>query len=152
MEQAFNLIDLAQKSMIKLHEGLTIQQLNHIPKGFNNNLVWNFAHAVASMQMLCYVRPGLQMRLNESFVNSYKIGTKPETFVTIDEYNSFKELATEGLDKLKEDYQNNYFDAFKPFTTGSGIEMRSFDFVLRYVGFHFGMHQGMSIAIKKMLN
>ena len=80
-----------------MHEGLTIEQLNKVPDGFNNNLVWNYAHIVASMQMLCYLRAGLPARLDEEFVHAYKIGTKPEKFVTVEEYNQFREFAASGI-------------------------------------------------------
>lgn len=151
MENAFNLIDFAQQNILKMHEGLTIQQLNKVPPGLNNNLVWNYAHTIASVQMICYFRAGLPIRLNEEFVNKYKAGTKPEAFVTIEEYNSFRELGIEGLEKLKADYGNNFFSGFKPFTTITGFHMPNFDYAIRYVGHHFGVHQGVTSVIKKLV-
>ncbi|MEO5564755.1 MAG: DinB family protein [Chitinophagaceae bacterium] len=151
MEHGFNIIDLAQNNIIRLHEGLSIQQLNKVPTGFNNNLVWNFAHVVASLQNICYVRAGLTPRLKESFIINYKVGTKPEAFVTAEQYDSFKELAIEGLSKLKEDYNNNHFKDFKPFTTVTGVAMNDIDFAIRYVGMHHGIHQGVSTALIKVV-
>jgi hypothetical protein len=151
MKEQFQIIDLAQQNMIKLLDSLSIEQINRVPEGFNNNLIWNFAHVVASLQMLCYVRGGMQMRLDENFVNAYKIGTKPEAFVTAEEYERFKQLAADGLNKLKEDYANNFFRDFKPFTTATGVSMATIEFVITYVCLHHGNHQGWCIALKKLV-
>jgi hypothetical protein len=32
----------------------TLEQLNKIPEGYNNNLIWNIAHVVVVQQMLVY--------------------------------------------------------------------------------------------------
>lgn len=151
MENAFKLIEFGQQIILKQHEGLTIQQLNKVPEGLNNNLVWNYAHTIASVQMICYFRGGLPIRLNEEFVNKYKAGTKPESFVSIEEYNSFRELGIQGLEILKADYSNGFFAAFKPWTTLSGFPIPDFDYAIRYAGHHFGLHLGVSNVIKKLV-
>ena len=151
MENAFKLIEFGQQNILKMHEGLTIQQLNKVPQGLNNNLVWNYAHTIASVQMICYFRAGLPIRLNEEFVNKYKAGTKPEAFVSIEEYNSFRDLAIEGLEKLKADYSNSFFAGFKPFKTIAGFDIPDFDYAIRYAGHHFGVHQGVTTVIKKLV-
>jgi hypothetical protein len=151
MNEQFKIIDLAQQNMIKLLDSLSIEQINRIPDGYNNNLIWNFAHVIASLQMLCYVRAGLPARLDENFVSAYKIGTKPEAFVTTEEYQRIKQLAADGLNQLKEDYTNNFFRDFKPFTTAAGVAMSDIDFVITYVCFHHGNHQGYCIALKRLV-
>ena len=151
MEQQFKIIGLAQQNLIKLLDSLDIEQINKIPDGFNNNLVWNFAHIVASLQMLCYARPGLPLRLDESFVYSFKIGTRPEKFISKEEYNQFKLLADKGLDQLKEDYRNGFFKDFKPYVTGAGVAMQDIDFAITYVCLHNGIHLGAANALKRMV-
>jgi hypothetical protein len=150
-EQQFFLIDMAQRNFARLLDGLTLQQINKVPDGFRNNLVWNFGHVVASLQMLCYGRPGLSLRLNEAFVHSYKVGTKPEKFVTAEEYDLIKQLASQGLDALRDDYNNGYFKDFKPYVTMTGIPIDNIDFAIRYVGVHHGIHQGYSTALKNLV-
>ena len=34
----------SRKLTLKVIEGLTIEQLNKIPTGFSNNIIWNFCH------------------------------------------------------------------------------------------------------------
>lgn len=150
-EEQFFLIDMAQRNIIKLLDGLTIQQINKIPDGFRNNLVWNFAHVVASLQWICYGRQGLPLRLSEEFVHAYKFGTKPEKFVEAEEYEQIKQLATQGLEALRNDYNNGYFGEFKPYVTMSGMPVDNIDFAIRYVGFHHGLHQGYATALKNLV-
>lgn len=151
MEQQFNIIGLAQENLARLLDGLGIDQINRIPQGFNNNLIWNFGHIISALQMLCYGRAGLPLRLDENFVHTYKVGTKPSAFITMEEYGQIKQLAAEGLAKLKEDYRNNHFSTFKPYTTSTGIAINTIDYAIHYVALHHGMHQGYSTALKKLV-
>jgi hypothetical protein len=151
MTQAFNIIEQAQHSYLKIHQGLSIEQLNNIPEGFKNNLVWNYAHIVSSLQMLCYGRSGLALRVNDTFVQAYKVGTKPEGFVDETTYATYQTYAAESLAKLKEDYASGYFAQFKPFTTSTGFEINDIETAIMYVVQHHGMHLGYSMAIKKLV-
>lgn len=151
MENQFAILELAQNNLAKLLDSLTEEQINKVPEKYSNNLIWNFAHIISSLQMLCYWRSGLPVRLNEEFVHAYKVGTKPEKYITLQEYATIKEYAAEGLAKLKEDYANEVFSAFKPFVTSTGLQVNSFDFGIEYVIQHHGMHLGYSMAIKKLV-
>ena len=51
MQSQFHIIKENRKLFIRMMEELTIEQLNEIPTGFNNNMAWNFGHAVVSFQM-----------------------------------------------------------------------------------------------------
>lgn len=61
---------------------LTIDQLNRIPEGFNNNIIWNLAHLVSVQQGVCYLRAGEPLSVEESFYHAYKPGTRPAAAVT----------------------------------------------------------------------
>ncbi len=151
MEKQFQLIGIAQQNFIQLMEGLSMEQLNKIPGGYKNNLVWNFAHTLSALQMLCYGRPGLALRLDEIFVHKYNVGTKPETPVTGEEFNKIKQFAQKGLQQLEEDYRQNHFENFTPYSTSSGIAVADIDFAINYVILRHGMHHGYAMAIKKLV-
>jgi hypothetical protein len=151
MNQQFEIIRLAQESFIRTLDSVSIEQINKVPQGFTNNMIWNFAHVIASLQMLCYFRPGLSLRLDETFVNKYKVGTRPEGFVPAEEYETIKQLAGKGLETLREDYRNGYFNQFKSYTTSTGLAVPDPDFAIRYTGFHHGLHQGYANALKKLV-
>jgi hypothetical protein len=67
-------------------ENYTLEQLNKVPEGFNNNLIWNIAHIIVVVQqMLVYNLSGLPMMASPEMVEKYKRGTKPEADVTQEE-------------------------------------------------------------------
>ena len=66
--------------LIKMLNELSTEQLNKVPAGFNNNIIWNAAHMVAAQQGICYKRSGEQMKIEEDFFQAYKPDTKPEKF------------------------------------------------------------------------
>ena len=39
----------------------SLEQLNAVPEGFNNNILWNIAHTMVTHQLLMYKRSGLAM-------------------------------------------------------------------------------------------
>jgi hypothetical protein len=151
MQEDFDLIHTAQQNFITMLDGLSLDQINKVPQGYNNNLIWNFAHVIASLQGLCYVRQGLKAPLDENFINKYKGGTKPEGSVDAEQYATIKVYALEGINKLRADYKAGVFASFKPFTTMSGFNISSADYAIKYVAFHHGIHTGYAMAIKKLV-
>src|SRR5688500_5324635 len=85
---------------------LSIEQLNKIPAGFNNNIIWNLGHLVAAQQGVCYVRSDLKPRVSDEFFNKYKNGSKPEAFLNDKDLKEIKELLFSTLDVLRQDYEN----------------------------------------------
>jgi hypothetical protein len=63
-------------------KGYSLAQLNSIPQGHNNNLIWNIAHIIVVQQMLVYKLSGLPMKISDTLVEKYKKGTKPEQDAT----------------------------------------------------------------------
>lgn len=88
---------------------LTIEQLNEVPKGFNNNIIWNMGHLIATQQIVCYRRAGVEPMLDADFINAYAPGTKPEKFVTAEKVASIQELFFSTLDRFEEDLQSGQF-------------------------------------------
>jgi hypothetical protein len=43
-----------QNNSISNASGIYFEQLNTIPEGYNNNLIWNIAHIIVVQQMLVY--------------------------------------------------------------------------------------------------
>ncbi len=153
MNEVFDFIINSRKAFIKLIDGLTIGELNKIPSGFSNNIIWNFGHIVVSTQTLCYVRTGiLQDATSVKFNEYYKKDTKPSYTVTEEEVEELKAIALESIEKIKEDYAKGTFTNITPFLTSTyGVQLNSIEEVLITTIGHDNVHFGYASALKKQL-
>lgn len=153
MQQIFDFIIDARKAFIKLVDSLTIEQLNKIPDGFNNNIIWNFGHIVVSTQSLCYVRTGVLPDANTiKFNEFYKKGTKPSYIATAGEVAELKLIALESLEKIKADYLEGKLSKVVPFATSTfEVELNSVEEILITTIGHDNLHFGYASALKKLM-
>lgn len=56
---------------------LTTQQVNHIPPGFNNNIIWNMGHLLVISEDILYGSIEAKRPLHEFEIIGFKRGTKP---------------------------------------------------------------------------
>ncbi len=56
----------------------SLEDLNKIPKGFKNNIIWNIAHSIVTQQRLVYHFSGVPMLVSQAMVAQFKNGTQPE--------------------------------------------------------------------------
>jgi hypothetical protein len=49
----------ARQFLLDQIAGLTTEELNQIPRGLNNNIIWNLAHLISGQQGIFYARAGL---------------------------------------------------------------------------------------------
>jgi uncharacterized damage-inducible protein DinB len=80
MSLQFDLIRKPRLTLLTQIESLSLEQLNTVPAGFNNNIIWNLGHMVAAQCGIWYKRAGLALPdgVTEEFFETYKPGTKPE--------------------------------------------------------------------------
>jgi len=132
-------------------EKYTLEELNKVPEGFNNNLIWNIAHVVATQQLLVYKLSGLPMIVSEDLVDKYKKGTKVEGDVTKEEVDLIKSLLFSTLEKTKEDYEKGEFKNYNTYTTSTNSTMTSVEEAIAFNNFHEGIHLGYILALKRAL-
>ena len=51
MNKAIERLKNPRMMLIKMLNELSTEQLNKVPAGFNNNIIWNAAHMVAAQQI-----------------------------------------------------------------------------------------------------
>ena len=71
MTRAIEILQNPRKLILDTISNLTIDQVNKIPEGFNNNIIWNLGHMIASQQGLCYKRTGTALRVSDDFFKTY---------------------------------------------------------------------------------
>jgi hypothetical protein len=152
IDKTLDIIARSREKFLALTADLSIEQLNKIPAGFNNNIVWNFAHLIATPQVLCYKLSGLPFTVEEAFVNRYRKETKPEGFVTAAEWEENKALYTLSQNRLIEDYKAGMLGFHTTYTSSYPCELSSIEDALQFSSVHDGMHIGVAIALKKLVN
>ena len=129
-----------------------MDDLNKIPQGFNNNIIWNIGHIVVTQQLLAYKLSGLPMIVSDSMVAKYMKDTKPEGFVEQQEVDEIKQLLFSTVEKTKEDFDNDFFKDFKEYTVSTtGNTLINIDDSFQFILFHEGMHLGYVMALFRAL-
>ena len=140
-----------RQALLNLIQDLTVEELNEIPAGFNNNIIWNVAHLTAAQQGVCYLRAGLDLKIEEQYFLFYKPESKPEQFVNAEEVEKIKQMLLSTLDQLQADHQQNVFTNYIPWTTRYGVNIKNIEEALDFLPFHEGLHLGYIMALKRVV-
>lgn len=140
-----------RKNMFDAVEHLSNEQLNIIPEGFGNNLIWNLGHTIVTHQLLCYSLAGEKPHVSNEMIAAYRKGTRPAGTVSDDEIKLIKELAYSTIDLCKTDIENNIFKNYKDYPTSYGITLTSFQDALIFNNVHEGMHFGNVLSMRKLV-
>ena len=139
-----------RKFFNKFLENMSLNDLNKIPTGFNNNIIWNIGHVLVTQQLLAYKLSGLPMMVSESLISKYMKDTKPEGDVSQTEVDEIKELLFATIEKTKADYNNNAFNNFNTYTVSTtGNTLTNIDESFEFILFHEGMHLGYIMALSR---
>jgi hypothetical protein len=151
MKKGIERIKMTRIYLLNLIDGLTTEQLNEIPAGYNNNIIWNLGHLIASQQSICYLRSGLKIFVDEEYLASYKPGTTPNKLVTSVEVIQMKKLFITAIDQFDTDFEEDLFSNHPYWKTNYGIEVGNMEDALSFVLFHEGLHVGYIMALRRLL-
>jgi hypothetical protein len=147
---AIPLIKYGRNGFLKLIEGLTPEQLNKVPQGFNNNLIWNLGHLIATQQQICYKRGGQNPAISDDVIETYSQGTKPNAPLSADAIQWLKDEAVNTLDQLEKDVTAGVFKDYPEYTiTKNNIPVKTINDALDFLAFHESMHWGYAQALKR---
>lgn len=151
MHEAFDITTQSRKVLENYLQNYSLEQLNKVPQGFNNNLIWNISHIIVVQQLLVYKLSGLPTMVSDEMIAKYQKGTKPESDVTQKEADEIKALLFETINQTKADFDNQIFKNYHQFTNNQGFAIRNDEGAIAYNNYHEAMHLGMMMSIKKFL-
>lgn len=151
MDFTFKAIKQTRQNIINLLNQFAPEELNEIPKGFKNNLIWNTGHCAITFYRLCYNPCGLELPLGSDKFDEYIKGTEPETEADIEKIGSIITLLNEGLTRVMNDYYEDVFANYKPYTTSYGVKLNNINEAIAFNLAHEALHLGYMMAIKKLL-
>ena len=151
MKTTFTIWETSRNLYLKYLEAYSLEQLNKIPEGFSNNLIWNIAHIIVSQQKLVYTLSGLPMHISQEMLEKYQNGSKPDGKVTQQEVDEIKQLLTTLVNQTKSDYENGIFKEFNSYQTKTGFYLSTLNEAIRFNNYHEGIHLGIMMQIKKFV-
>ncbi len=153
MTKIIEVIKACRSKWLTMLDGLTVDQLNKVPTGFNNNLAWQFGHVIVSQQILCYRLAGQKFVINDEFIDRYKNGSKPESYISEAEIDLLKGYMLSTIDQLEIDLKNGVFDNYTPYTISTyvGFTLENVNDALIFIVSHDALHYGCSISMKKLV-
>jgi len=152
MDFTFQVLNNTRGIFKKIIENNTLEDLNKIPDGFNNNIIWNIAHILVTEQLLAYKLSGLESSLSDEMINSYRKDTKPNSDLSQAEVDEIKDLLLPILEKTKEDYYDDVFENYNAYTVSTtGNTLNNVDEALQFAAIHEGLHYGYVLALLKAI-
>lgn len=151
MNSVFEVQKTIREILLKILDNHSLEQLNKIPTGFSNNLIWNIAHCVSTQQLLVYKLSGLPMTVSEEFINKYRKETKPEGDVSQAEVDEIRILLSTTLEQVQKDYADGIFQTYTEYTTSMGYTLKNINGALDFNNYHEGIHTGIAMSIRKFV-
>jgi hypothetical protein len=154
MEKKLNQLKNLRLFVLRQIDGLTSEQLNLIPEGYNNNIIWNLGHLVAASQAICYIRAGLPVTIDDKYFFPFLTNTKPVGFLATEEIEVIKGLSISTLDALQSDIESNIFINYRKSENIErvyGIELLSIEDAIDFLLYHEGFHTGYIAGLKRLL-
>lgn len=151
MKETFEITETSRRLLQHLIEPLTLAQLNKMPDGFNNNIIWNVGHIIVVQQMLVYNLSGLPMQVSADLVSKYKKGTQPMEPATEADVTLLKELLFSTIAQTQRDFDNAVFKNFMEYKVMTGFVIKNVKDAIAFNYYHEAIHTGVIMSLKKLV-
>ena len=152
MNTFFKTLRYNRAEMTKLLENLSADQLNYIPEGFNNSIIWNIGHMMVTQQLLFYALSGIPVNVDQIYIDKYRKGTRPTPhYASAEEITYIKDQLTPLIEQTEKDFDSGIFKTYEEYPTSSGITLLNIEDALIYNTFHEGIHHGVVLSLKKCI-
>lgn len=151
MESTFNILKTSRLLINRLLDKFSPEQLNKIPTGFNNNLIWHLGHIVVTQQSIIYKSANLPMYISDELFEKYMPGTKPTAAVSEEEIATLRQLLIALPEKAIEDWENQRFETFNQRTTGTGFYLGNQTDAFAFANYHEALHLGYMMSMARLV-
>ena len=151
MDWAFDITIKTRKFLNSFIENLPLSELNKVPDGFNNNIIWNIAHVIVIQQLLVYNLSGLPTIVSKEMIDSYRKGTRPLRDLNQAEVDAISNLLFSTIEKTKDDYDSKLFQTYNQYTVTTKNTISNVEEAIEFNNFHEGIHLGYILALRKSI-
>ena len=149
MEKIIPYVLQNRRYILSVSRNLTIEQLNEVPRGFNNSIIWNIGHMTAVQLEMYYLMTGNVLKVEDKYHAAFRIGTHP-FWVDAEEIIKIKQLHLQTLGQLNEDYQAGLFREFESVTPQRPNSLSLADINNHFL-FHEGLHFNNIMALRRII-
>ena len=152
LETTFEHNRITRQRMIDVIGERPFQELIKIPETHNNNLIWNFGHALVTQHLLSFGLCKMELQIPMEIVDRFRKGSsaKEQVFLESD-LIYFKENATKFIDLTEEYLANGKFENFAEYSTSYGVVLDSIETAIEFNNLHEGLHFGYMMALRKLI-
>lgn len=151
MSPSFQLLIQTRRNLLSLTEPFSLDQLNQIPDGFNNNLFWHLGHVIATQQLLMYKNSGLDTLIPSEFIDKFRKGSKPEEAFGEEMLAYIQRQMIVTAEQAFRDFEAGKFAEYASYPTSYGYELASIEDAVRFNNVHEGLHFGYAQALRRSL-
>jgi hypothetical protein len=151
MKAEFDLLSATRVVVLKLVNELSLAQLNTVPNGYSNSIVWNVAHILVTQQILHYKFSFNDLLVPDDLLEKYKKGTTFEEAISASEWSIILDLFNSLPEKLQLDYSKGKFSSYETYLTSYGYEIHSIEEAIAFNNVHEALHLGYIMAMKKLI-
>lgn len=123
-----------------------------IPEGFSNNIFWLLGHISFAQKKLISGLSKLDPRTPDWMAEYFGPGTSPKNWKSLPDINFILESFTLAPIEIENDFKNQLFSEFIPYTTKMGTVLNSFEEALAFNNFHEGLHLGQMLNIRRIIS
>lgn len=129
------------------------EMLLTIPEGFNNNLLWNYAHIYVTLDNLMYSFLNEKHTILPHYLELFSRGSSPTYWNgETPPISEIREFLVSQPDRIVETFAGRLSEkGEKPFTLGPTVQFTTLGEILGFANFHEGVHQGSIIGLKRAL-
>ena len=133
-------------------DGLSNEQLLEIPKGLNNNILWNVGHILFDQCHKLYDPCGLAMPVPEAYESWFASGTSPRNWVETPDPGEVVEKFGSVNEIVIADYEKGVFTGFRPYRLEDETPVDTIEESIVLDLAHGGMHYGVIVTMKALLS
>ncbi len=140
-----------RKAYKKILDSFSTEQINMIPAGYNNNIIWNCAHVITVQQMFTYGLAELPFTIPAEMFMEFSPGTKPVKYYDETNVDDIKKMLFSSMELLEADIKAEKFKSLRPFTTALKFEITNIESAIAFNQYHEAMHMGHVLDLRRFL-
>ncbi|MFC4101681.1 DinB family protein [Paenibacillus xanthanilyticus] len=149
----FKQLRFVRDSTIKQVKEMSEEEARTVPRGFNNNILWNLGHILLVHEKFSFALANEKMELPKHFAEVFAPGTMPKHWGTqVPGLNEILLLLSMQIERTGQTLEHRLEEKLEePFVTSAGLELLAVKECLSFCIYHEGMHFAAIKAIKQQL-